>query len=163
MITIKQTRKGFHMTRHLSAFRTVTALLALVLVSACAPAPTAEKTGGLDGIWRTDGYGHVAEIDGDVGRLWEVTAISCVLGFDMGVGPSDSPDAEAVLTFEAIPGEEIQIDLIAGASPDEMWMQPRGTASRRRMIRIDALPSPCGEEREVDPLFVFDVFAPAIP
>ena len=68
------------------------------------------------------------------------------------------PDAEAVLTFEPVPGEEIQIDLVAGASPDEMWMQPRGTASRRRMIRTDALPSPCGEEREVDPLFVFDVF-----
>jgi hypothetical protein len=146
------------MPHHQRAIQTAVISLTIVLIWSCAPTPTVEEARGLDGIWRTDGYGHVAEIDGDKGRLWEVTAISCVLGYDMAVEPIAGPQALAVATIEAMPGEKMQIDLLAGSSPDEMWMQPRGTASRRRLVRTDVLPSTCGEERGDDPVFVFDVF-----
>jgi C-terminal processing protease CtpA/Prc len=130
--------------------------IALALLGGCAPA-VEQEAAGLDGIWRTDGYGHVAEIDGDRGQLWEVTAISCLLGYDATVEPAQSPEDVDLLTIEALPGMEMQIEVLPGASPNERWMQPRGTASRRRMVRIDALPPGCGEQRDDAP-FVFDVF-----
>lgn len=146
------------MSHQQRVFTTSTVGFLIVLALGCSPSTTLDEPAGIGGVWRTDGYGHMAEINGEAGKLWEVTAISCVLGFDMTVAPSDAADAEAVLTIEAMPGEEMQIDILPGSSPDEKWMQPRGTASRRRLIRADALPSNCGEDRSDDPVFVFDVF-----
>ena len=142
-----------------------TPAIAILLACACATPSTEapQLEAGIIGVWRTDGYGHIVEIEEDEARLWEYSAVSCLPGFKMAVEEPDEPDAEAALSFDS---GQMRIDLVAGSSADEKWLRPEGTASQRRLLRIDRLPEECVaanaetaiQEERVSSVFVFDVF-----
>jgi len=144
------------MSRFSIAIDAVVVVLVLLIVPACSPQLTEQPHGqGLDGIWRTEGYGHIVTVAGAQARFWEVTAVSCLLGFDSGVETLDDAEIEAALIIES---PSVRIDVLRGDSPDEKWLSIDGLASRRRLVRIGSLPAKCGEDRADDPVFDFDVF-----
>ena len=54
----------------------LSALLAIVLVLV-----SSGRAQSLDGVWRSQGYGYVFEIQGQALKAFELTATTCVPGF----------------------------------------------------------------------------------
>jgi CubicO group peptidase (beta-lactamase class C family) len=98
-------------------------------------ANSANTSNSLDGLWRSDGYGYVLEIEGSRTTLYEETTISCLPVFET-VRPavrSTSKDT-AALTFQGRVGCVI-------------------------LNRIDRLPETVAANSENDPVAAFDIFA----
>ncbi len=130
-------------------------VLSFALVSCSAPSEkTLEAAGpGLEGVWRTEGYGNLLEVTGEAARLWEYTDLHCVVSDELGIVESDHTDAEAALAMGAN-----LIDVLPGSSADERWLRPEGTASQRRLMRASGLLEHCGAEVPEGPQSVLDVF-----
>lgn len=108
----------------------------------------------LDGIWRSDGYGWVFDIRGDSLRAREVTAISCIPSFS--ATREASTPAGAVAAFKFV-GAPIVVQVLRGASADEMRLHLEGSASDYIIGRVSAPPTSCNRETPKDLLTTFDV------
>ncbi|NLU69084.1 S41 family peptidase [Streptomyces sp. HNM0574] len=142
--------------------RTATALVAALASAAVLAVPGCggaaggrERGGGLEGVWRTEGYGTSVVVEGRGLRTYETTRISCVPGAlrgsrKGGTGPGGRATyvtdgaAEVTLTPEGRGRARMRI--------------ADNTGSRTLHRAEDGLPARCGEPESRDPRHVFDVF-----
>ena len=124
--------------------------------AACAgpkPAPVTAAT-GLDGTWKTDGYGFVLVATGDSLRAYEVTETTCVPSFT-GVRRVETPaGTEAV--YEA-DGQVLAVT--AGADSSQKHLKSDGAASYMVVRRLAARPTVCDQPTPNTPEGNFEVFA----
>ena len=132
-------------------------LCLLLAVSGCSS--ERPSTASREPVYETEGYGHVLQMLDGSARLWEVSSVACLPSFDLVVEPEARGAAEALLT---IADAGMHIELLPGETVDEKWLRLEGTASMRRLRRVDQLPASCVDPAESasasSPLLVFDVF-----
>jgi Peptidase family S41 len=115
--------------------------------------PAAQRE--LEGVWRSQGYGYVFEIQGSVLKFFEVTATTCVPGRIAGRASAVLPGREA--TFSTQDGDIFFIR--AGGSPDHKLLHAEGTVSDIRIDRIPKVPDTCVRATVDTPANNFDVFS----
>jgi hypothetical protein len=113
-----------------------------------APAPA------LDGVWRSDGYGYLLEVDGKRLRAFESTAVSCIPTWTADRLDDKAEGALAVFRFRQAP---VKLFVSAGPAPDSLYFGMPGAASRMLCRRLAGRPAL--DRRPTDtPPAVFDVF-----
>src|SRR5215471_4115498 len=93
----------------------------------------------LDGLWRSQGYGYLFEIQGASLKTFEVTITTCVPGLTARRDPTQVPDREA--TFNTNDGDVFFIR--AGGAPDRKLLHNEGAASDIRIERLPKMPDVC--------------------
>ena len=165
-----------------SGGRALRGLVATAIVGACVSAPTLPKadtgetcaaipqamadgstvrtSGGaeqgperrLDGIWLSDGYGYVIEIEGDTLQISETTAVSCIPAMMARRRPGSAPPA-----FQ-IEGRSSQLEMLAGSSPNERRVHQAGAASDVVIRRASQRPEVCLKTTPDTPESNFEAF-----
>jgi CubicO group peptidase (beta-lactamase class C family) len=109
----------------------------LAMISPPSSAPDSASR-SLDGVWRSDGYGYVVEIDGATTTLYEETSVSCLpvpeVGEDRPLEVTSKSEGTAQLTLS-------------------------GRVGSITLNRIDRLPETSQLTLERDPVHAFDIFA----
>jgi hypothetical protein len=125
-------------------------VLLMVVVANGAPA----QSPSMDGVWRSQGYGHVFEIHGPTLNAFEVTNTTCVAGEPATVDTTPVPGR--IATFRN-PGGEMFVR--EGGSADHKLLHSEGSASDERIDRIPRLPAVCDHPTENTPAGNLEVFA----
>lgn len=115
-------------------------LMAMLCVFAVLPAQPSKAADEVDGLWLSNGYGYLIDLTGEDTKLYDVTAISCMLFYE-----GDLADLYE-MSAEIIDGELV-LD-----SPVLIHITARP---------IDELPAPCadgGTAASDDPILNFEVF-----
>ena len=123
-------------------FLRVAVITALARVAWCAPQ---------EGLWRSDGYGYLIQLDGAKLKVYELTSISCMLSVT-GERKSDS-GSEAVF---ALDGDMARF--FAGTTPGEARLHFDGAASDVILHRVEAKPKLCDHEPENTPQSNYAIF-----
>lgn len=108
----------------------------------------------LDGVWRSQGYGYVFEIQGPESKKFEVTATTCIPGSTAQRDTATVPGREA--TFKTSGGDVFFIR--NGGAPDHRVVHNDGSASDLRIDRVARMPSVCDRPTPDSPLDNFEVF-----
>jgi CubicO group peptidase (beta-lactamase class C family) len=109
----------------------------LAMISPPVTAPDSASR-SLDGMWRSDGYGYVVEIDGAKTTLYEETSVSCL------PVPSSGDDRPLEVTSTSEGTAQLTLPERVGSIT---------------LNRIDRLPETSKLTLERDPVHAFDVFA----
>ncbi len=105
------------------------------------PASNADNSSNpLDGLWRSDGYGYLLDIDGLTTTLYEETMISCL--------PVSWPPANGG-----------PIPLVTSTSMDRAQLTFPGRVGSINLHRIDRLPATFSPNANTNPVTAFEVFA----
>ena len=126
-------------------------VLLMAVVAGVAPA----QSPSMDGVWRSQGYGHLFEIHGPALNAFEVTNTTCVAGESAAVDTTPVPGR--IATFRTPGGGEKFVR--AGGSADHKLLHSEGAASDERIDRIPRLPAVCDHPTENTPAGNFEVFA----
>jgi len=124
----------------------------LVLTGALVACDTPEPT--LEGLWLSQGYGFLIEIDSTTATPYEVTEISCIPSGDVMVRESVEPDGSWRLNARNDPSGAFLI--LESASTARL--KRTGTASDIMLRRAAARPVVCDQPVADTPLTNFDVF-----
>ena len=108
----------------------------------------------LDGIWRSEGYGLVFQIQGSNLKTFELTTSTCVGGGTALRDGTVSDGREA--TFKTPDGDVFFVR--SGGSADHKTMHTEGSASDVRIDRIPQLPAACEHPTPNTPAGNFEVF-----
>lgn len=108
----------------------------------------------LDGLWRSEGYGYVFEVNNKILKAFEVTERTCVPGFTAKRQSSSVPDREA--TFRTADGDVYFVR--AGATGDHRRLHAEGSVSDMRIDRLPEMPAICNRPTGNTPLNNFEVF-----
>ncbi|MEU6670353.1 S41 family peptidase [Streptomyces sp. NPDC046727] len=130
--------------------RNVTATIAAMALAVTAlPAASAAPPGppATDGVWRTDGYGTVLVLGGDVLRQYQTTSVSCVEG--------DTARRTGPGGYTARDGTVLTVR--TDHDRDHARLAVDGAVGHRRLTRIRALPADCSRPASKDPRTSFDV------
>ena len=125
---------------------------ALFLLPLSARAQAQRATESLEGLWLTDGYGELIEIQGDGLRSYEITLLSCM------------PAAKATRTESStvheivFAGEDGTLRISPGPSPDTRWLHEDGSVSNILMRRTPSRPEVCVQPPADTPLANYQVF-----
>src|SRR4030095_2654352 len=93
---------------------------------------------GPTGIWRSEGYGMVWEINAEGLQIWEVTATTCVRPARLANGPP--PPGAAAAFFE----DRVTAWIIRpGWTSQRLWAHSPGTVSDVAFNRVPRLPELC--------------------
>jgi hypothetical protein len=121
------------------------------------PRTTTQKTDALNGLWQSDGYGLLFEIDGDQLKAFQTTTISCLPAWTAKRQVLVVGDAEAAFLIGK--GDGPRILVTAGPSADWKFFQiPESAASFVRFRRLAHRPEVCSKTVENTPLMNFDIF-----
>ena len=113
---------------------------------------TAAQT--LDGIWRSQGYGYVFQIQGPILKAFEVTTTTCVLGFTAKRVNRAVPEREE--TFRT---KEKDVYFVrTGGTSDHKFLHQEDSVTDIRIDRVAKLPAVCGQPTTNTPLNNFQVF-----
>lgn len=135
----------------------ITLTLAPVL-AACAPMRASFAASSLDGLWASNGYGLILEIDRADVRVWQTTSGSCLLAFNAR-RLQDLPDgAEAVFVTPEQAGQ-LTVTVKKTASDDLRQLRVLGAASEIGLKRLSGKPSVCTTEVNKNPIRNLEVFA----
>ena len=131
----------------------VCASAASFLLPSSASARTQRATESLDGLWLTDGYGELIEVQGDSLRAYEITTLSCI------------PSAKATRRTEAstvheivFAGEDGTLRIFPGSSPDTRWLHEDGSVSNILLRRTGSRPQLCDQPPADTALANYQVF-----
>lgn len=124
-----------------------------IILVALAPV-AALRAQSLDGIWRSQGYGFVFQIQGPSLNTWEVTATTCVKTFTATADSSTVPGRAA--TFGTKDGNVFFVK--AGGSKDFHLLHYDGAASDMRIDRIAQIPKVCTPPTTDTPANNYEVF-----
>lgn len=127
----------------------------LVLLLAVTLFPSALRAQSLDGIWRAEGYGDVYDIHGDALKVFEVTTTTCVPGETLERDNANIAGREG--TFKTKDGDVVFMR--SGGTANHKLMHEEGSASDRRINRLDRLPAVCDHPTTNTPADNFEVFA----
>ena len=108
----------------------------------------------MGGVWRTQGYGYVFQIQGVSLKAFEMTAATCVPGFTAEREHTVVLGREA--TFKTGDGDVFFVR--AGGTPDHKVGQNEGSASDVRLDRLPRLPAVCDAPAPNTPMGNFEVF-----
>ena len=108
----------------------------------------------LEGVWRSQGYGMVIEINGPALQSYEVTATTCVPGLSARMDSETSADRDA--TFRSPDGGVYYVR--AGGKSDHKRLHIEGSASDIRIDRLPDLPAVCLRPTPNTPPANFEVF-----
>ena len=111
----------------------------------------------LDGVWRSEGYGYVFEVKGSTWKAFEVTARTCVVGFNAIQSKVALKGQES--TFKIVDGDVFFVK--AGGSNNHKVLHFDGSASDMRMDRLPQMPAVCDRLTPNTPIDNFEVFARA--
>ncbi|WP_214416305.1 S41 family peptidase [Sphaerisporangium fuscum] len=132
----------------------MTPVTAAVLLTAALAAPAeAEAPRGVDGLWKTGGYGLVLSVQGDTLKWYEVTRISCL--------PAGDPlrrlgrAADGTVTFGTAKGPVLTV---RAEGRDRGLAHVTGDVADKDLTRIGRLPERCARPAREDPVTTFDVF-----
>src|SRR5262245_11543834 len=84
---------------------------------------TGARADGLDGYWRSDGYGFVFEIAGDKVRSYQVTKISALPSSSAHRVNETPPGVEAVFELDEAP---VKISVTHGPTADSRYFGEQG-------------------------------------
>jgi hypothetical protein len=110
---------------------------------------------GLDGFWRSDGYGFVFEIAGDKLHTYQVTKISAMPSGSAHRLKEVPPGIEAVFQLEL---EPFKISVTAGSTADSRYLGGQGAASRMVLRKLVSRPDVLDKKPANTPEANFDVF-----
>ena len=108
----------------------------------------------LDGVWRSEGYGLMFDIQGTMLKSFEVTATTCVPSDE--ARREDSSMAGREATFKTTDGDESYIR--SGGMGDHRVLHNIGSVSDVRLDRIAKLPAACEHPTANTPQGNFEVF-----
>jgi len=108
----------------------------------------------LDGVWRSEGYGMVFDIQGATPKSFEVTAATCVLGD--AAQREDTSIAGREATFKITDGDVFFIR--SGGTADHRLLHYVSSVSDVRIDRIAKLPATCEHPTPNTPPDNFEVF-----
>jgi hypothetical protein len=117
-------------------------------------APAAVHSQSLDGVWRSQGYGFVFEIQGRSLSAWEVTATTCVKSLTA-TGDSVATPGRAA-TFRTKEGNVFFVK--TGGTENFHLLHYDGAASDMRIDRVAAIPAVCTPPTADTPINNFEVF-----
>ena len=107
----------------------------------------------LDGLWLTDGYGELIDINGSALRMYEITKLSCI------------PSEEARRKTEVGDARDIvfasdndTFRIMRGPSQGTLWFHEDGTVQRVLLRRTHSRPKPCNQPLADTPLTNYRVF-----
>jgi Peptidase family S41/Tricorn protease C1 domain len=124
-----------------------------VLLGGSTLAQTPPIRQSLDGLWLTDGYGELIEIQGDNLRTYEVTSVSCLPASQATrVGSAGSSDETAFRD------EEDFLRISSGPSADSRWLHHDWSVSNVLLHRTMSRPQPCGQKLADTPLNNYRIF-----
>jgi Peptidase family S41 len=128
------------------------------VLAACAPMQASFAASGLDGLWASNGYGLLLEIDRADVRVWQTTSDSCLLAFNA-QRIQDLPEgAEAAFVTPEQAGH-LTITIKKTASDDLRQLRVLGTASEIGLKRLSSKPSICTDAVDKNPIRNLEVFA----
>jgi len=107
----------------------------------------------LDGLWQSDGYGLLLEIQGPTMTTFQTTSISCVPWWTARRADLDDKSGEAVFKRG-----DADIRLTPGPSSDVLQMREGPSISYVRLKRLSGQPKTCNEMLENTPLNNYAVF-----
>ena len=108
----------------------------------------------LDGVWRSQEYGYVFEIQGPVLKAFEVTTTTCVPGFTAKRLDSAVPGREA--TFKSKDKEVYFVR--TGGTNDHKLLHQDDSVTDIRIDRVARMPAVCDQPTANTPLSNFEVF-----
>jgi hypothetical protein len=123
-----------------------------VLICGCLSLPSVAQA--LDGLWRSEGYGYVFEINSEILKAFEVTTRTCVPAFTAKRDSGSVPDREA--TFRTADGDVYFVR--AGDRGDHRRLHAVGSASDMRIDRLPEMPAICDRPTGNTPMDNFEVF-----
>lgn len=109
----------------------------------------------LDGVWRSEGYGTVFEIQGATVKTFQVTTTTCVPWFTAEREAGNMVGREA--TFTVPHGDPFFIR--TGGTTKHKLLHRDGTASDIRLDRVARLPAACDHPTPDTPADNFEMFA----
>jgi hypothetical protein len=128
------------------------------VLAACAPMQASFAASSLDGLWASNGYGLLLEIDRADVRVWQTTSGSCLLAFKARRLQDLPEGAEAVfVTPEQAGGLTVTIKKMA--SDDLRQLQVLGTASEIGLKRLPSKTGICTDAINRNPIRNLEVFA----
>ena len=127
----------------------------LTVVTALGLSGSSAQKQPLDGVWRSEGYGLVYDIQGATLKSFEVTATTCVPGD--GAQREDTSMAGREATFKATDGDELFIR--SGGTPDHRVLHNIWSVSDVRIDRMAKLPATCEHPTANTPQGNFEVFS----
>src|ERR1044072_1260345 len=129
-------------TRGVSIRTVCVSVLWLAVFASGAPA----QSPSMDGVWRSQGYGNVFEIQGTTLKAFEVTNTTCVTAETAEVDATPAPGR--IATFKS-PGGEMFVRAVG--STDHRLLHREGSASDERIERIPRRPAVCDHPTENTP------------
>ncbi|MEU4038987.1 hypothetical protein [Streptomyces collinus] len=138
--------------------RAVAVLLAVVAGPVAAGGPAVGAPGGptaadgVDGVWRSDGYGTVLAFGDGRLREYQTTAVSCLPG-DSARFTGHSADGAVLYT-----GADETVYRIRAQGRGRARLHIDGSVGDRRLRRLPALPVRCTQAKPAGARATFDVF-----
>ena len=130
----------------------LTRLFATVALATLAISPARAQQ--LDGVWRSEGYGEVLQIQGSTVKVFQVTATTCVAASSAERESGVIEGREA--TFRAADGGPFFIR--AGGNANHRVLHNVGSASDIRLDRLPRMPAVCEQLTPDTPASNFEVF-----
>jgi Peptidase family S41 len=130
-------------------------LMRLILVLATIVLSGGAQAESLDGVWRSEGYGMVFEIQGPTVKTFQVTATTCVPWFTAERETSSIVGREGTFTSP----HRDPFFIRTGGTTKRKLLHRDGTASDIRLDRIPRLPATCEHPTPSTPANNFEVFA----
>jgi Peptidase family S41 len=128
------------------------------ILAACAPTQASFQASSLDGLWASNGYGLLLEIDRADVRVWQTTSASCLLAFNARRIQDLPEGAEAVFVTPEQAGQ-LTAMIKKTASDDLRQLRVLGTASEIGLKRLTSKPSVCAAVLDKNPIRNLEVFA----
>ena len=130
---------------------TMISRLAILLILSLFPRTLPAQTASIDGIWLSEGYGLVFEIQGDRLSQWQVTSISCIpaMAFQR-LNKSDN-------TFASADGRS-KLQIRPGGSADLLRLHFEYSAAEVILHRTAARPAQCSKATENTSEMNFEIF-----
>jgi hypothetical protein len=116
-----------------------------------------ETKDALNGLWQSDGYGLLFEIDGNQLKAFQTTTISCLPAWTAKRQVPVAGNAEPAFLIGT--GEGPRILVVAGPSADwKNFRIPESAASYVRFRRLANRPDICARSADNTPVMNFDIF-----
>ncbi len=113
------------------------------------------STQSVEGVWRSEGWGSLYEIDRTTSRSFEITSTTCVAGFS--AKRISGGNAGNGISFRSHNGGLFYI--VSGGGEEHKRLEHPGGLTSVTLTRISALPDVCRPPTLNTPLGNFDVFA----
>lgn len=139
----------------LAACQTAPAPVSPTVLPTAPPTPASYPTNDFEGLWQTEGYGQVYEIEGDQFQIYAVTAVTCTPTLS---GQKRSEEWLDIHFLEENGVATIGVELLPGETPDEKRLIVDGIASQQTVRRLTEWPETCQQPTPNTPLNSFDAF-----